>query len=186
MASPALPGVFFCFAAMVLLIFVSVSSPTWQSVSFLHVGSGSSTVRYGVFGFTGHSPSVGYRFQDNPRLQSSIIRSLTRTLILHPLAAGITGFAFFAGLFGLAFHRVGTIIMALLSGLAFLIIFVAWIIDMILFGIARQRYRNQGDRAQYGNANWLTLGALVALVFGFCLSAFGALGSYKRRTRSTY
>ena len=47
---------------------VSVSSPTWQSVSFLHVGSGSSTVRYGVFGFTGHSPSVGYRFQLAPHL----------------------------------------------------------------------------------------------------------------------
>ena len=112
--------------------------------------------------------------------------AIVNTFLTFIKAAGITGFAFFAGLFGLAFHRVGTIIMALLSGLAFLIIFVAWVIDMILFGIARQRYRNQGDRAQYGNANWLTLGALVALVFGFCLSAFGALGSYKRRTRSTY
>jgi len=75
--------------------------------------------------------------------------------------------------------------MTLLSGLAMLTTFVAWVIDMILFGIARQRYRDDGESAQYGNANWLTLGALVALLLGFCFSACGIFGSYRRR-RSGY
>jgi hypothetical protein len=71
--------------------------------------------------------------------------------------------------------------MTLLAGLALLATFVAWVVDMILFGIARQRYRDAGDIAQYGNANWLTLGALVALLLAFCASACGVFGRYKRK-----
>ena len=71
--------------------------------------------------------------------------------------------------------------MTLLSGLALLATFIVFIIDMILFGIARQRYRNAGQIAQYGNANWLTLGALVALLLGFCASACGVFGRYSRK-----
>ena len=77
------------------------------------------------------------------------------------------------------------IFMTLLSGLALLATFIVrvFIIDMILFGIARQRYRNAGNIlvAQYGNANWLTLGALVALLLGFCASACGVFGRYSRK-----
>jgi hypothetical protein len=76
--------------------------------------------------------------------------------------------------------------MTLLAGLALLATFVAWVIDMILFGIARQRYRDAGDIAQYGNANWLTLGALVALLLGFCASACGVFGRYKRNRDLAY
>jgi len=41
---------------------VSVSSPTWEMISFLDVGIGSSQVHYGVFGFTGSTPVIGYLF----------------------------------------------------------------------------------------------------------------------------
>lgn len=99
----------------------------------------------------------------------------------HLAAAGIAGIAFAFGLFGLFFHRFGTIVMALLAGLALLTCFVAWVIDMILFGIARQRYRDEGLWAQYGNANWLTLGALTALIGAFAASVFSAFGRYRRR-----
>jgi hypothetical protein len=57
-----LPGLFFCFAACVLLIFVSVSPPTWESVYFLNAGTGAGRVRFGVFGYTGSPTSVGYEF----------------------------------------------------------------------------------------------------------------------------
>ena len=75
--------------------------------------------------------------------------------------------------------------MTLLSGLALLTTFVVFIIDMILFGIARQRYRNAGQIAQYGNANWLTLGALVALLLGFFTSVCGSFGRYNRKQQFT-
>ncbi|KAF8971176.1 hypothetical protein BDZ97DRAFT_1651645 [Flammula alnicola] len=184
-ASAAIPGLFFCFSAMVLLLFVSISVPTWSKVSLLNIGhSGPNQLKYGVFGFTGSSPSVGYFFT-NPHVNSTILHNLTKTLILHPIAAGLSGFAFFFGIFGL-FRRFGTVMMTLLAGLAMLTTFVVWVIDMILFGIARQRYRDDGQRAQYGNANWLTLGALVALLLGFCTSACGIFGHYRRRRDVSY
>ncbi|KDR74992.1 hypothetical protein GALMADRAFT_226641 [Galerina marginata CBS 339.88] len=183
-ASPAIPGLFFCFAAMVLLIFVSVSVPTWSSVSLLNVGPPTANqLRYGVFGFTGSKPSVGYYFT-NQHVNSTVLHNLTKTLILHPIAAGLSGLAFFFGICGAAYHRSGTVLMTLLSSLALLTTLVVWVIDMILFGIARQRYRDAGQRAQYGNANWLTLGALVALMLGFCFSACGIFGTYRRRRES--
>ena len=72
------------------------------------------------------------------------------------LAAGLSGYTFFFGIFGLALtSRIATIFMTLLSGLALLATFIVrvFIIDMILlvFGIVRQR--NAGNIAQHGNAN---------------------------------
>lgn len=63
MASPAAPGLFFCFAAMVLLIFVSVSVPVWNDIYFLdaHIG-GVRDVRFGIWGFTGSEKHLGYTF----------------------------------------------------------------------------------------------------------------------------
>lgn len=133
-------------------------------------------------------------------MNSSVLHGLTKSLILHPigklyirayshhsflmyapfLAAGLAGFAFFFGICGSASYRIGTVLMTLLAGLALLTTFVVWIIDMILFGIGRQRYRDTGVKAQYGNANWLTLGALVALLLAFCFSACGVFGHYRR------
>ena len=61
MASPALPGLFFCFAAMVLLIFASVSAPTWNDISYLDVTRPGGNVHFGIFGYTGTGTHVGYR-----------------------------------------------------------------------------------------------------------------------------
>jgi len=186
MSTAAIPGMLLCFAAMVLLLFVSISVPTWSKVSFLNIGeSGPHQLKYGVFGSTGSSPSVGYYFT-NPHMNSKVLHNLTKTLILHPIAAGLAGFGFFFGIAGSANYRIGTIIMTLLAGLAMLTTFVAWVIDMILFGIGRQRYRDAGEKAQYGNANWLTLGALVALLLSFCASACGVFGRYRRKRDIIY
>ena len=46
------------------------------------------------------------------------------------------------GLCGAAYHRSGTILMALTSLLAFLATLVAWVIDMVLWGIVRNRIRD--------------------------------------------
>jgi len=186
-ASAALPGLFFCFAACLLLIFVSVSPPTWENVYFLNAGTGAGRIRFGVFGYTGSSTRVGYAFPapfngyNNGRLSSMIIRNLTYTLILHPIAAGLSGLAVIFGLCGATYHRSGTVFMSLVSGLAFMCTLIAWVIDMVLWGIARNVLRDNGVNAQYGNANWLTLGALVALFIGFFTAACGIFGSYRKR-----
>jgi hypothetical protein len=119
-------------------------------------------------------------------LSSSSIHNLTVTLILHPIAAGLSGIAVLFGLCGSEYHRSGTVLMALSSSLAALITLIAFILDMALFSIARHEFRKFGWSAQYGNALWLTLGALAALSLGFCTSTFGIFGSYKRRRYATY
>ncbi|KAF5372898.1 hypothetical protein D9758_001775 [Tetrapyrgos nigripes] len=191
-ASPAVPGLFLCFAATVLLIFVCVSSPTWEHISFLNVGRGANEVHYGVFGFTGSGTHIGYEFVnpsqlgfDDSRINTKIIENLTKTLILHPIAAGLAGLAVLFGLCGVGYHRAGTVIMTLLAALATIITFIAFVLDMVLFGIARNRFRDQGTQAEYGNANWLTLGALVALLLGTCASGCGIFGRYRRNRTAT-
>jgi hypothetical protein len=62
MASPAVPGLFFCFAAMVLLIFVSVSVPVWNAIYFLSANINGRVIRFGVWGYTGSQRQIGYSF----------------------------------------------------------------------------------------------------------------------------
>jgi hypothetical protein len=169
---------------MVLLLVASLSVPTWNAVSFLNVGVGQSQLRYGVFGFTGSDTSIGYHFA-NEEINTTILHNLTKTLILHPIACGLAGLAFLFGLCGIGGHRFGTILMTVFSALAAIVTLVIFVIDMVLFGIARSRYRDEDVPAQYGNANWMVLGALVALIIGFCASACGVFGRYRRRRGDT-
>lgn len=96
--------------------------------------------------------------------------------------------------------------MTLTAALAFLTTLVAWVLDMVLFGIARNRFRDNGFNSQYGNATWMTLGATVStfqqplttlcsyvhtpqasLLLAFCTAALGVCGPYRRRkTEATY
>jgi hypothetical protein len=100
------------------------------------------------------------------------------------IAAGLAGLAFLFGLCGVCSHRVGTIFMSLLAGLATVITFVIWIIDMSVFGTARKRFRARGELASFGNANWMVLGALVALLLATCTGACGIFGRYRKRNRT--
>ena len=75
--------------------------------------------------------------------------------------------------------------MSLVSALAMLVTLVVWVIEMVLFGIARNRTRDRGVDAEWGNANWLVLGALVSLFIGWILATCGIFGSYRAR-RTAY
>ena len=85
------------------------------------------------------------------------------------------------GICGVSYYRVGAVLMALFSAVATVCILVVFVIDMILFGIVRDRCRDNGDHAEYGNAIWMTLAALIILGLGFCASSCGAFGRYRRR-----
>lgn len=155
---------------------VSVSPPTWNSVSFLNANQYS----FGVFGYTGSKVHVGYYFPLPGDINTTTLHNLTSVLILYPIAAGLSGLAFLFGTCGAAYHRAGTVFMSLLAALAMLCTLVAWVVSMSLFGVVRDRLRNNGIDANWGNANWLALGALVALLLGFCTAACGVFGHYKR------
>jgi len=190
-SSPAFPGLFFCFAATVLLVIVSISSPVWEKISFLDVTTGQHLTHFGVFGYTGSKASIGYTFApqllnfNDTKLNTGVLHSLTFVLVLYPVAAGLAGLAVLFGLCGACYHRAGTVFMSLLAALATVCTLVAWVISMALFGIARNHVRDHGSTAQYGNANWIALGGLAALLVGFCTAACGVCGHY-RRHRSYY
>jgi hypothetical protein len=189
---------------------VSISSPVWEKVSFLDVTSGGQVTHFGVFGYTGSKAAIGYTFApdrlkfDDTKLNTGVIHSLTFVLILYPIgecernanslyltdiikfaAAGLAGISVFFGLCGACYHRAGTVFMSLFAAIATVCTLVAWAISMALFGIARNHVRDHGGQAQYGNANWIALGGLVALLVGFCTAACGVCGHY-RRHRSYY
>jgi len=183
-AGAAIPGLFFVFVAMVLLIFASVSAPTWNAVSFLHADG----INFGVFGFTGSSTHVGWFFPDpvaDSTLNDGLFHNLTFTLVLIPVAAGLSGLAFLFGLCGVSYHRSGTVFMSLLSALALLVTLIGWVLEMVLFGFARHHANERGLNATWGNANWLVLGALVSLIIGFIAATCGIFGSYRAR-RTAY
>jgi len=192
-AGAAYPGLFFCFVATVLLIIVSISSPVWEKISFLDVTTAARTTHFGVFGYTGSKASVGYTFApdrlglEDTKLNTGVLHSLTFVLVLYPVAAGLAGLSVLFGLCGACYHRAGTVFMSLLSALATICTLIAWVISMALFGIARNHVRDdiRGATAQYGNANWIAIGALGALLIGFCTAACGVFGHY-RRHRGVY
>ena len=73
--------------------------------------------------------------------------------------------------------------MTLFSGFATLATLLIFVIDLALFGVVRNRYKDRGIPAQYGIGNWLVAGALGALLVGFCASACGIFGRYGRRRK---
>jgi len=195
-SSPAIPGLFLCLAALALLLIATLSVPIWDSISFLNVHiPGQDTLKFGVFGYTGSHARLGYQLSPAVlglsvgQLNTATIRNLTYALILNPIAAGLSGVAVLFGICGAANSRVGTIFMTLASALACLATLIAFIIDMVLFGIARTRIRDaapSGSTAQYGNANWLVLGALIALLLSVCAGACGSCGRFSSARRNRY
>jgi len=191
MPSPALPGLFFCAAACVLLVFASVSAPTWNDISYMNVERGGETIKFGIFGWTGSDTQLGYRIPSSvlgysdSRVNGRVMHNLTYTFILIPIAAGFAGLAVLFGLCGSAYSRIGTVFMSLAAALATVITLVAWVLEMVYFGITRNRinrYAPGDTEATFGNANWLVLGAMVSLFLGFCTGVFGICGRYRRTT----
>jgi len=191
MPSPALPGLFCCFAAFVLLVFACVSGNVWDKISFLDADVNGRVIHFGVLGYTGIGKAVvGYNIQDavgtfqDGTLGTKALHDLTFVLILHPIAAFFALTACLFGFCGAGFSRIGTILMSLSAALATLITLVVWVVDMSLWGIVRNRIRSHGpagSTANYGNANWIVLGALIALMLGFCTAAFGSCLPFHRR-----
>jgi len=189
-AAPAIPGLLCCISALILLVFVTVSAPVWNSISFLDVDINGKSTHFGFLGYTGSSKQLGYYIDSTALgfnydgLNTLPVRGFTATMILHPMAAVFALFAAIFGFCGAGYSRIGTILMSLSAALATLITLIIWVIDMAFWGVVRNRIRQYGPTgtsAQYGNANWLTLGAVFALLLGFCTAAFGACGQSLRR-----
>jgi len=193
------PGVFFAFAAFVLLIFVSVSAPTWRAIYFLEAETNGVQLRFGNWGYVvravgGDWQSSGARLGYNAEaaveqfgqlgdISGSVVRNLTYTLILHPIAAAITLIAI---LISLTTNVILDTIGSLVSFFAFLVCLVALICDSILFVVARNRINRDvaGSPASLSNAYWMVVAATILLLLAAFTVCFGSRHARKEKRRN--
>ncbi|KAJ4864121.1 SUR7/PalI family domain-containing protein [Trichoderma breve] len=191
-------GTVLLLAATALLIVVSVTAPVVNDLSILKVDvSGSSTIdriTFGTFGYciirdgpddctkahVGYDATAalagvqGLTFSKGDRDSA---RVLTRVLILHPIAAGLTFLAFLLCL-GTSF--LGSFVASLFSFLAFLVTVVAMACDFAGFSIIKHAVNTRGPNnlhARWGPTVWCILVAaalnLIATVLVFITCCAG-------------
>ncbi|KAL2017988.1 hypothetical protein VTK56DRAFT_1368 [Thermocarpiscus australiensis] len=199
-------GSFLLLAATVLLIITCISAPVVHDIALLKIelgderAQGHSTVTFGTFGYcennvngrdicsdsrVGYSPAAimaaidGTQFSD---YAESTTRSLTRAMILHPIACGLNFIAF---LLGLGAGAVGSFLASLVALLAFLATAVATIIDFVLFSVVRSNVNDNGTGASayYGSAAWTLLVSAVCSLVGAVVLFFTCCSAriYRRR-----
>ncbi|THV08066.1 hypothetical protein K435DRAFT_178034 [Dendrothele bispora CBS 962.96] len=166
---PNYPILFYIIAAL-LLVLVSLSSPIFDKIFFLSLTfDGNHTLvteRYGLWGFTKSTRSyikVGYAFPGYV-VEGTFYTHFTKTFVLHPIGALFAALAALATIFHRALHR------TLFSTMALIVTLIAWILDMIVFTVVRDLYRNRNIVADYGNGLWLTLGAFLTLLISACMA----------------
>lgn len=114
---------------------------------------------------------------------------LTRVMILHPIATGISFIAFLlscgAGVFG-------SLLAALVSLLAFIVTIVVLICDFVLFGIIKDHVNSSshdtsGSHANFSVAIWTILVAAICTLLGAVIVFFTCCSArlHKKRRNTT-
>ncbi|KAB5593270.1 Dynactin subunit 5 [Ceratobasidium theobromae] len=142
-------------------------------------------------------PRLGYSVDDavlqltgQKDLAKIALQALMGILILHPIACGLVLLSLIASLVT-TWHpvralNVTSLIAVILSAVSATVVFV---IDIILIPIARNKIEeatNNKLTVVFGNAAWMTMGAVIALwlgVIGASIIACGCFGCGKRRGR---
>ncbi|KDQ53165.1 hypothetical protein JAAARDRAFT_436867 [Jaapia argillacea MUCL 33604] len=184
--NPAVNAFLLSFCATILLILTTFSTPFVSPFYFLH-SSVDGGVRFGGWGWCMDSGAcssrgLGYHWE------SQIDHSLTYPLVFYPIA----GFAVLATLSLLPILCSRSVriypfpAFSLLSLLAAITSFLAFLFSIILFGVASTRFHHGGYKASLGPANWMSLVAMclwfiLSLNSGcgtMCRGAFGGGGPY--------
>ena len=113
----------------------------------------------------------------------STARSLTKAMILHPIACGLNFIAFMLAL-GAGF--VGSFLASLVALLAFLTTAVVMIIDFVLFSIIKSNVNdsNTGAHAHYSSAAWTTLASAICSLLGTIVVFLTCCSSRLHRRRN--
>ncbi|SPO41507.1 uncharacterized protein PSFLO_06989 [Pseudozyma flocculosa] len=210
MFSAATPGTVLTFAAAVLLGLVTISTPIWDSIYFLKAiiggqgGQRGQTATLGVLGYCigskCSSPTIGYNFDPNELLgisiisakyTSAVIKGLTYTLVLHPIALGLAAIAFLFGLLSHCRPASRNCMGMCFSGIATAITVIAFGLDLALFIVAKKRIDSvDGASADLGVGLWMTLAAAILLFlsgFAFCCGCGGrGRGPSRGRVKDEY
>ncbi|KAL2196466.1 actin cortical patch SUR7/pH-response regulator pali [Corynascus similis CBS 632.67] len=200
-------GTFLLFAATVLLIITCISAPVVNDLAILKVDLGGDNGRgehltFGTFGYCetradaddicsrsriGYSPAAilagvdGTEFSD---YAESTTRSLTKAMILHPIACGLNFIAF---LLALGAGTIGSFLGSMVALVAFLTTAVACIIDFVLFSIIKSNVNDRGETtgtgAWYGPAAWTILVSAICSLLGAIIVFFTCCSARLHRRR---
>lgn len=99
------------------------------------------------------------------------VNGLTRVMVLHPVATGISFIAFLLAL-GAGF--IGSLLAAVVSLVALVITIVVLVCDFVLFGILKDNVNDDGtgSRASFSVAIWTILAAAVCSLLGAVILFF--------------
>jgi len=209
-------GTALLFVATVLLIVTDISAPVVHDIAILKVNLGNSSnghhtaVTFGTFGscildtaaggsgsgvdfcsssMLGYSPAdimaqtEGTQFSD---YAASTTRTLTKVMILHPIATGI---CFIAFMLSLGAGMVGSFLASLVALLAFLVTVVVLITDFVLFSIIKSNVNDdgRGSQAFYSTAMWTLLVAAICTLLGTIVVFFSCCSArlHSRRNHTT-
>jgi hypothetical protein len=205
-------GTFLLLVACALLIVTDISAPVVNDIGMLRVDLANGTndahtaLTFGTFGYcvidvasgpdvcspraVGYSPLTvmanvdGYsdsRFSDYAKSSTT---SLTKVMILHPIA---TAFSFIAFILGIGAGMVGSFTAALVSLVAFIITVVALICDFVLWSVVKDNIGNQntGSYAFYSYATWTLLVAAICQLLGTIVIFFTCCSARLHRQTTT-
>jgi len=193
-----IPGVFFLFAATVLLIVTSISLPYLPvlDIARVHVNSGDvvvgtdttqaiSELRFGVWAYCADERSSGTRScstkghgysvtLNGPNNSSTTIKpSWTRGLAVLPVAAAVS---FIALLLSFSTHITVTLVSSLVSFLAATLTLIAFAIEIALYAWIKERVKKLngvGQKTDTAPGFWLTFAAMLLLVLAGMTVCFG-------------
>jgi hypothetical protein len=199
-------GSFLLFAATILLIVTCISAPVVHNLSILKItynandrSTFSPDITFGTFGYCViregadddcSKVAVGYDAADVVRSANSAFdvsdsaattaNALTKVMVLHPVACGMSFIAF---LMALGAGIVGSFLASLVALATFLVTLVVLITDFVGFSVLKSAVNNAAAdnnvnvTAEFGAAAWTTLVSAVCnliatvVVFFTCCSA---------------
>lgn len=199
---------FLLFAATVLLLITTISAPIINNISLLRVNlnpdspSAQPSVSFGTFGYCilnglsgnsndvctkshiGYSPAEVISQVDATSFEviaDGTSESLTRVMVLHPIACGITFIAF---LLSCGAGIVGSFVGAMVAFLAWVLTLIALATDLSLFGIIKHHVDNDTESsANFGAGIWCLVGAFVALFLGMIIVFFTCCAARRDKRR---
>lgn len=192
-------GTFFLFAAFILLLIPSISSPVISGLAILKVDYGQGDFTFGSWGYCrrqdgaldctkkmiGYNPAEVLRPYDNSidisGAGENTSKGLTRVMVLHPVGCVL---AFIAFLLSLGKGTMLSFLASLISGLALIITVVVVATDFAGMSIIHHDANDSNNlSASYGSAIWCVVGAIIALFIGTVL-VFLTCCSSRRKNRT--
>jgi len=181
-------GTFLLFAATIFLVITSITSPVVNNIGLLTVNlpnaARGSEISFGSWGYciqdgagngrddctnaqVGYNPATVMREVDGTDFSDyaeNTAKALTRVMVLHPVAAGLSFIAFFLAM---GAGVVGSFLASLVASVAFIVTLVVLVCDFVGLGIIKSNVNNERNGRLDSNA-YFSAGMWCVLVAAIC------------------